>query len=141
MGLYHYAHSYAACAKALSQTHVSATHSDAPVRFLYRHAVELYLKAYLRSRGVTTQTLRSRQYGHSTIRLVGEAIALGFEITDRDRRMVEALDDSLADRYLVTGTRRVLSPAQMLLLCQRLHVEVGFPIYAAAGLKRRLPDL
>lgn len=141
LGLYHYAHSYAASAAALSGTSVTATHADAPVRFLYRHAVELYLKAFLLHKMVPYSQLAGRALGHSTKRLVERAVLLGLPITAQNRKWAEALDDSIADRYLETGVRRVLTAQQMLTLCGALHGEIGVPIYIEHGLRRRLPIL
>ena len=70
IGLYHYAYSYAASASALSKLKVKANHADAPVRFLYTHAIELYLKAFLLTQGLTVKRLGGREFGHNIDRLM-----------------------------------------------------------------------
>ena len=44
-----------------------------PAYFLVGHAIELALKAFLFSRGLSVARLRSREYGHNLISLLNEA--------------------------------------------------------------------
>lgn len=141
LGFYHFAHSYAASARSLSQLVIHATHSDAPVRFLFRHAVELYLKAYLRHQGVTVVELAKRSLGHSTVLLLARASELGLQLQPGDQTLIHALDDAISDRYLRTGARRILSAEQAHELCSRLNMEIGFAIYSANDIRRSLPKL
>ena len=67
VGLFHYAASYRAAADALGAVKFSATHPDAPVSFLYVHALELYIKAYLRCAGQTADHVA--RYRHNLRRL------------------------------------------------------------------------
>lgn len=60
VGLYHYARSYHDCTKVLEAAQVRTTHKDAPVSFLYFHAIELFLKAFLRLHGHTVEELEKR---------------------------------------------------------------------------------
>jgi hypothetical protein len=53
LGLFNFAGSYRAAAEALGKTKFNATHRDVPVNFLYVHALELYMKAFLRCAGET----------------------------------------------------------------------------------------
>lgn len=48
MGLFNYADAYWKAAKTLAASKVTGGHADSPVRTLYYHAIELYLKALLR---------------------------------------------------------------------------------------------
>jgi hypothetical protein len=48
MGLFNTAEAYWMSAVALQAAKVRAGHASQPVRFLYYHAIELYLKAWLR---------------------------------------------------------------------------------------------
>jgi hypothetical protein len=48
---------------------------DSPVSFLFYHAIELYLKAFLRHHGHTPSELASK-FGHKTDRLSERAAAL-----------------------------------------------------------------
>lgn len=48
-----------------------------PAVMLIAHAIELYLKAWLSEKGVTTQELRRRPYGHDLTTLFAEAKTRG----------------------------------------------------------------
>ncbi|MET4483476.1 hypothetical protein [Bradyrhizobium sp. F1.13.3] len=49
-----------------------------PIYYLYSHALELTLKAYLLSKGVTSNRLRSRDYGHKLKVLWDACLTEGF---------------------------------------------------------------
>ncbi len=83
IGLFNYAESYFRSARALDANKPKVTHPDAPVNFLFYHAIELYLKAYLRLKGLTPRELASRKYGHSVAALSKRASEL---IHGRHRR-------------------------------------------------------
>jgi hypothetical protein len=51
---------------------------DMPVYYLYSHALELILKGFLRSKGVSIGQLRSRKFGHSLQALWSASIEKGF---------------------------------------------------------------
>ena len=48
IGLFNTARSYWRSAEHLNAAGVKVTHPEAPVTFLFCHAIELYLKSYLR---------------------------------------------------------------------------------------------
>jgi hypothetical protein len=48
MGLFNMAEAYRLSALALEKAKVKIGHADSPIRWLYFHALELYLKALLR---------------------------------------------------------------------------------------------
>ena len=58
IGLYHYARSYRAAADHLRTVDLDVTHPRAPISFLYFHAVELYLKSFLRLHGLSVSKLQ-----------------------------------------------------------------------------------
>jgi len=58
VGLFHTAESYWRSAVALREAKVRATHPDNPIRLLYYHAIELYLKAFLRQHHSVCRRLR-----------------------------------------------------------------------------------
>jgi hypothetical protein len=55
--------SYWKAADALEGLALKTPRNHAPIRFLYFHALELYLKAYLRAHGYTVKRLE--EIGHS----------------------------------------------------------------------------
>lgn len=105
-GLYNFAHSYWRSAVALHRVEVKATHPESVVWFLYAHAIELYLKAFLRGHAVSVAELRRRSFGHNIEKLTGAAVARGFWLSDEDKEVLELIgstDDLLAFRYISTG--------------------------------------
>lgn len=141
VGLVHYAHSYAASAIALIQAKVDAVHAHAPIGFLFAHSMELYLKAFCRTRGVTVAELRSRSLGHDLEKLLERAEALGLEADPLLRAQFAFLNDAIRDRYIETGSRSMLPEAVMRDMCIKLHSTIAPVIYAKAGLRRRPPPL
>ena len=131
VGWFHYAASYAISARALVTGAVEATHPDAPIRHLYRHAVELYLKAFLLHAGVSVKELK-QNYGHNTERLVEDAIKQGLLVSEEQRLQIAFCNDPLPDRYLETGVRAVLTEETLAALCRHLNTVIGSEIYTAA---------
>ena len=140
LGWLHYAASYAISARALATNRVEATHPDAPIQHLYRHALELYLKSFLLHTGIAPTELKQK-YGHNTERLVDEAIERGLLVTDEQRAQIVFCNDPIPDRYLKTGTRTELTKETLAALCSHLNSVIGPPIYQASGLSRRPPAL
>lgn len=59
IGLFNFAHSYAASAALLSKCRlVDIKHPEAPVDFLAFHAIEIYLKVFLRAKGLTVSAVK-----------------------------------------------------------------------------------
>lgn len=132
-GLFNYAHSYWQSATKLHFVKVRASHPDSPVLFLYCHAVELYLKAYLRAHGVSAAQLR-KSYGHNLIRLAAGARRNGLQFDDEDVavvRLIPRLDTTA--RYIRTG--QFTRPGFEAL--DRFHASVGH-FLKAKGLPVRL---
>lgn len=137
VGMLHYAHSYAASAQWLDGAQVQATHPDAPIKFNYTHAIELYLKAFLLQKGVTVQELRSRDLGHDTANLVERAVGLGLNVSQTQKDHISFFTDAIRDRYIETGYRRVLEHDALHALCVHLDGEIGPFIYKENGLNHR----
>lgn len=140
-GLFHYGHSYAASAVLLARHPVRATHRDAPIRFLFAHAAELYLKAYCRLEGVAVQELRSRSLGHDLEALADRAASLGLGIDASLRAHLAVMNDAMLDRYIETGGRQVLEIEAMRAVCVKLNDQIGPLIYKAEALSRAVPSL
>lgn len=137
VGMFHYAHAYAASAMTLNEVNVDTIHSDAPVRFLFSHAIELYLKAYLLLKGVTVEELRSRALGHDLNGLTSRAVKLGLSVSKEYRLSMEVANEAILDRYIETGARTVLLPEGLSAICANLHEQIGPAVYIAAGLTRK----
>ena len=92
MGLFNTAEAYWLSAMALEKANVKSGHADSPVRFLYYHALELYLKALLRQKH--SVDLIREKFGHKTRRLVKEAEKLGLVADDEDRQVFSLMGDT-----------------------------------------------
>jgi DNA-binding MarR family transcriptional regulator len=136
VGLFNTARSYWRSAEYLSTAHLEGvTHPRAPVTFLFCHAIELYLKAYLRGAGRDVSQLK--QLGHHVANLAQSAIKSGLAIGQEHSEILDHIDDAdvaIEARYIVTGfkgslpTNEALSDVATVLdqtVCNAL-AEMGF---------------
>lgn len=94
-GLFYTAETYWKSANALDEAKVNATHAKYPVLFLYYHAIELYLKAFLRGNGHSARELSTKKFGHDIEKLTTRAAQLGLCYADEDKdvfRMMSGTD-------------------------------------------------
>ena len=88
VGLFNFAETYWLSAKALKAAEVKGvTHRAYPVYFLYYHAIELYLKAYLRLHGHGVVELSSKKFGHDAGALSKRARELGLPVKPKERTL------------------------------------------------------
>ena len=81
------------------------THPDAPVTLLLAHAIELYLKAFLRLRGVGIEEVRTT-FGHDFKKLVDEASTRGLSLGKEEIDIAAVLTEKESirrSRYIETG--------------------------------------
>lgn len=131
VGLYHYGLSYIACADMLKASEPAGMIHNAPIRFLYWHALELLMKAFLMADGLSVGDLRKR--GHDQKRLHKECIERGLSLDKYPEAFFAFTDDNepIEARYIVTGTRRLPSLDAMSDVCGEIKDAVR------ADLKRR----
>lgn len=141
IGLFHYAHSYAASAICITEQEIDAVHPDAPIRFLFSHALELYLKSFLLLRGITMERLRSREFGHDLVKLAEEAQQHQLLISSTYLDQLAVANQQILDRYIVVGVRRVLEPETLHSICKDFNQQIGGLIYSEAKIGRNLPTL
>jgi hypothetical protein len=106
-GYYNFAASYHVAADLLAEQELRATHPEAPVAFLYYHAIELYLKSVLRLHGASAKKLQS--IGHNFRKLRSRARRYGLRLEGDDSEILELMADSdvrSRARYLEIGTIR-----------------------------------
>lgn len=113
-----------------------------PVLFQAGQAIELILKSYLLSRGVTLQKVR-KDYGHNLRRALRKAKELGLlslvEITAEEDLALEVLDDLYSTKqlqYIVIGAARAPHFEPLRQLALKLIHAVSMSVGYAA---RRLP--
>ncbi|MCF8878628.1 hypothetical protein L5876_02245 [Hyphobacterium sp. SN044] len=108
IGLFNFAESYRICADSLTNSRPSGLRFEQPIQFLYWHALELFLKAFLRAKGVGIAELKSR-YGHNLKKLQAEAINRGFIKLELAAWLIENWQpmDIFETRYIRTGAAQI----------------------------------
>ena len=138
MGLFNTAEAYWLSAHALAAAKVKAGHADSPVRTLYYHAIELYLKALLRQHyGVDDL---SKRFGHKIARMTAEAEKHGLFIMDEDREVFALMGDTdvvIRARYIRTGSGNFHALEGLDRTCKSLRESVG-TLLRKAGVMVRL---
>jgi hypothetical protein len=140
IGFFNFAESYWRAAQVLEKAKLKTTHPHSPISFLYYHAIELYLKSYLRMHGISARVLASRQYGHKTDRLTQRAADLGLFLMDEDREVVSLMaetDAVIRSRYLQTGLFRWPTHGALNRTCRSFRSSIGKEM-KAKGIKVRL---
>jgi hypothetical protein len=108
VGLFNTARSYWRSAEHLNAARLEVTHQQAPVTFLFCHAIELYLKAYLRGAGQSVAQLK--QIGHRVANLATSAVNSGLAIRPEQLEILGHIDDAdvaIEARYIVTGFKQL----------------------------------
>lgn len=126
LGLFNYARSYWRSGEALMNVKLKATHPHAPMSFLFYHAIELYLKAYLRACGKSVNDLKG--IGHSILKLETVAEKEGLQVPNDDRevlRIMDGDDNITRSRYIVTGAMTASSEDTLWRTCKSLDELVG----------------
>jgi HEPN domain-containing protein len=99
-----YAVSYHAAAELVCSEGIEAAHPDAPATFLYCQAAELYLKAFLRLKGVSSARLW--WMGHDLGRLAARGMRRGLRLGEAESNVLDWMVATKAwesARYLETG--------------------------------------
>jgi hypothetical protein len=128
VGLFNTAESYWKSAAALYAVNVKASHARSPVLFLYYHAIELYLKAFLRGNGHSAKELRGKKFGHKICCLSERAAELGLTYMDEDKEIFSRMgstDAMLRSRYIQTGFTNWPTPEGLERTCLSLRVAVA----------------
>jgi hypothetical protein len=128
LGFFNLAESYWTAAVALGNANLRTTHPTSPLSFLYYHAIELYLKAFLRLHGHTAKELRGKNFGHRTCCLSERAGALGLQFDDEDLQVFSLMactDAVIRSRYIQTGYFRWPAPEALDRTCNSLRQSVG----------------
>ena len=127
IGIFNTAISYWKAADALEGLALKTPRNHAPIRFLYFHALELYLKAYLRTHGYTVKRLE--EIGHSFKEMTNHALVSGLSLVEDDIEVLTAIGKSdmvIRARYIRTGAvSEWLSTKALDTTCRRLNEKVG----------------
>lgn len=135
IGLFYYAHSYWASASELEIRRVNATHPDAPILFCYAHAIELFLKAYLRLNGLSVADLK--RIGHKLTDLSSAAKARGLHLDANDESALGLLELEYSKlRYIQTGPFKRPSTTALWGICSILFDQIADQLKKSGRLKR-----
>jgi HEPN domain-containing protein len=133
-GLFNYARSYWQSAVHLHHAKVKVTHPDAAITLLLAHAVELYIKAYLRLQGLSAEDLKT-SFGHDFRRLIDEGQARGLHFDEEDKEVAAILTEQESirrSRYIETGSYTRPSLRALSAICKSLDQAVAAAL-AQAG--------
>jgi HEPN domain-containing protein len=126
--LFNAAESYWQAAAALYEAKLRSTPATSPISFLYYHAIELYLKAFLRVHGHSAKELAGRNFGHRTCCLRERAEQLGLSFSDEEIQVLSLMsttDAVIRSRYLKTGYYHWPSVEALERTCKSLRQTVG----------------
>jgi hypothetical protein len=103
-GLYNLAESYRHAADRVRASKATPLRFESPIRFLYYHAIELYLKSCLRGDGLDPEIITSR-YGHRFVKLRKACSTRGASFDDEDIATIKMIDGDnyWRSRYIKTG--------------------------------------
>lgn len=92
--------------------------SDA-MAFMFAHALDLYLKAFLKFKGVEAKVLKGKDIRHNLANLASECSQKGLDVLHVDLLLIEYLsplhssDTQFRLRYASEGTHAIAPPFQL----------------------------
>ena len=133
IGTFNFAHSFWQAGSALRTREWAhgVSHERSPVEFLYWHAIELFLKAFLLADGMCEANLRSPAYGHDLTALTREATNRGLQLKCRDGHLLALMPtkaDMIELRYLTLGPKIVPELEELEATCGNLYCVVGLAL-------------
>ncbi|WP_108724194.1 HEPN domain-containing protein [Pannonibacter carbonis] len=135
IGMLNYGHSYWTSARSLQKTQRDCTHPDAPVDFLFFHAIELLLKSYLLSTGVAIKDIKT----HNFEKLFEYAMENGLKVTKFGiTAFCEIADLYIHSRYISNRFGPVADHELLHELCVELWAQVDPVVRKGAGITRAL---
>jgi hypothetical protein len=102
LGWLSHARSYWRSGVHLRAAQLKISHGEVPIKFLFYHSIELYLKAFLLSKDINVTHLC--EIGHNAAHLVTEARQHGLSLDYEDVEVIAAMSDEIGRwRYFMTG--------------------------------------
>tara|TARA_R110002049_G_scaffold140930_5_gene302300 strand:- start:30554 stop:31021 length:468 start_codon:yes stop_codon:yes gene_type:complete len=138
VALFNYAHSYAQSALTLEQNETDATHWNAPIYFLYFHAIELYLKSLLVRTGHDLETLR-KEHGHKVQPLAELCQQEGLQLTVEGSEVISLMantDNVISSRYIRVGVHTRFPFEIYTGVCLSLNEQIGWKVYEGSRVTR-----
>lgn len=137
LGFFNFAASYRSAADKLRLCKLRATHPHSPILFIYYHAIELYLKAFLRSERFSVAELE--EVGHKFSKLRQLCVDRGLQFDDEDKEVLTIMAVPGAwsrTRYLQVGFDRRPTLSALQRTCRSLDASVGSAL-SARGIRIR----
>jgi hypothetical protein len=105
---------------------------DMPIYYLYSHAIELMMKAFLRARDVSAAKLKDpKRFGHSLLKLWDECLARDIVLDPAPQVVIEEVVSLLEPyatsyefRYIRTGLKTVPSLEDVRLAAEKLAAAI-----------------
>ena len=145
LGLFLYADAYKRSAQTLEAAKIQAGYQNSPVYFLYSHAIELYLKSFLRSFGVCPKKLANRNhFGHDFVKLMEGAEQYGLSLPSRESQILKKWampSELLKARYFETGARLLPNLDELGAVCQTVYLSVVPKIVEVVQAQNEEPNL
>lgn len=137
LGLFNYARSYWISAEQLRSSKPNVSHADAVICFLFYHAIELYLKSYLKAAGFDLHKLKKLSHGTSKIGETARKEGLNLSNEDYETlQLIDSYDNVVRSRYIVTGAFSRPEDHVLAELCEHLDATIGNKL-RAEGLPAR----
>jgi hypothetical protein len=132
LGLFNFARSYWRSAEQLRASRPDVSHSDAPIMFLYYHAIELYLKAYVRNAGYDLKQMKD--ISHNILKAGRAAHDKGLNLSNDDFELLSVInsdDNVIRSRYITTGAHTRPEADALSDLCKYLDNELTTHLIAS----------
>lgn len=152
IGTFNYGHSFWGAARALhsKEWETSETHPASPMEFLYWHAIELFLKAFLQADGLSEDDLRFK-FGHKVLDLAQECVRRGLPLSPHALDVISYMPtqaDMIELRYLQVGSKTVPDHEEVDTACctvyclvadelARRGIHIGFHAAESKGKRHR----
>jgi hypothetical protein len=124
-GLFTFAESYSQAANHLQDADLKTPHPSLPVNFLYYHAIELYLKAFLRLHGHTLKELRNLSHSTRDLQTRSQQLGLLFDEATTETFSLMAANPAILFRYVRTGGYRWPTHDSLNRTCENLRQSIG----------------
>jgi hypothetical protein len=133
LGLFNFARSYWQSGVQLHRAKVEVSHPDAPVTLLLAHAIELYIKSFLRLHGLGAREVKT-SFGHDFRKLVEEAAARGLRFDDEDKEVADIITEQESirrSRHIESGFYARPSLPALSRMCRSLDQSVSAALRVA----------
>jgi hypothetical protein len=133
LGLFNFAESYREAADKLAME-LARPRFDSPPRYLFYHSIELYLKAFLRSTGLTVREIKDKSHGFCA--LCAACTERGLSPDDEDRQvigLINAQGNYIRARYIETGPMTVATLEALSRTGASLAAKIGGALKASGA--------